>query len=121
MLLGKRILVVEDNKDLRKMYSAALRQAGYEVHEVSNSQTAFIYLEQNHFDGVICNSRVSIIRATDFLRELFGTPVLENTKVILVSADPVCRKMGEYIGVKNFLERPADLMSLVNAVDNLLM
>jgi DNA-binding response OmpR family regulator len=51
--MRKRILVVDDEKNLRILYEEELRAEGYDVEVADSAETAFRLLDQNNYDVII--------------------------------------------------------------------
>ena len=56
--LARRILILEDEDDLRRIYSRALRHAGYDVHEATTLQEARDLLAQYAFDVLLAGKDI---------------------------------------------------------------
>src|SRR3954451_17204993 len=69
---AQRILVVEDNADLRRMFRTALVMEGFEVKEVSDGYDALRVLEQNAAELVVLDLRLPLIDGLTVLREMQG-------------------------------------------------
>jgi len=67
----KRVLIVEDERDARKIYLDLLEGAGYEVAGAENGKEALTQMEQKQFDLVL----LDII-----MPEMDGIETLENIK-----------------------------------------
>src|SRR5262245_52565869 len=57
-LKGKRILIADDEKDLREILADELRYCGCEVAEAENGKTAYALLESQPFDLIISDIRM---------------------------------------------------------------
>src|SRR4051794_6082414 len=87
---AQRILVVEDNADLRRMFRTALVMEGFEVKEVSDGYDALRVLEQNAAELVVLDLRFPLIDGPRVLREMQGrrkVPVV----IVPVSDEDVSR------------------------------
>jgi CheY-like chemotaxis protein len=50
-----RILVVDDDPDVRELIEAALDSQGHDVHSVGGGQAALAWLAQHAYDLVVCD------------------------------------------------------------------
>jgi len=116
---ARRILIMEDNADLRRLYGKALRQEGYEVHLAGTIQEADALLESSRFDVLLCDIHMGDDRSTDLLREHTTMFATSGTQVIMVSGQVQYRGMCEEIGADFFLEKPVALGTLVAMVNRL--
>ena len=100
---GKRILVVEDDQDVRKMIALVLKVEGYLVTEARHGVEALNLFAPGQFDLVL----------TDFeMPEMNGAQLIENLRVLapdqrigIVSAN--VHRLGETLAKVNFhLHKP---------------
>jgi len=66
----KKILVVEDNDDIRSLESRILRADGYEVLSASNLDDAFTILKEHHIDLVLLDIVLEDQSGLDILTEM---------------------------------------------------
>jgi len=115
----RRVLVMEDDAALSRLYSKALRASGYEVHPARTIQEARDFLAQVRFDVLLCDIHMGDDRGTDLLREHSAILSTRGTQVIIVSGQARYRDMCEEIGADFFLEKPVAISTLVTLVDRL--
>ena len=65
----RRILIMEDNDNLRNLYRRALRREGYEVQTAATLQEARDILAQYDFDAFLCDIHMGEGLGTDLLSE----------------------------------------------------
>jgi DNA-binding response OmpR family regulator len=53
-----KLLIVEDEKNLRDLYSEELIESGYEVVKASNGKAAIEVIKNDHFDLIIMDIRM---------------------------------------------------------------
>ena len=83
-----KILVVDDEADIRKVVSLLLQNKGYSVIEASNGAAAIEAVKQDDVDLIIMDimmPKMSGVEATEKIRELSVAPVLFLTARSLVS------------------------------------
>jgi DNA-binding NarL/FixJ family response regulator len=117
----RRILVMEDNIHLCRLFSRALRASGYEVHTATTVQAARDLLPQINFDILLCDIHMGEDRGTDLLSEHLGKFVGDDTQIVIVSGESHYRGRCEEIGVDFFLEKPVAVGTLVALVDRLMV
>jgi two-component system response regulator PilR (NtrC family) len=118
-LAPSRILIMEDNPDLRHLYSKSLRKFGYEVHSAATLQEARALLEDSRFDVFLCDIQVGSERGTDLLLEQQAILSQSGTQVVILSAYPRYRPMADEMGVDFYLEKPVSLDTLLTMVKRL--
>lgn len=79
----KTILVVDDDKNLRRLYKAELEAEGYRVLLAENGRRACELIQTEHFDIVVMDVRMPEMDGLEamawILRERQNVPVILNT------------------------------------------
>ncbi len=81
---GKRIVVVDDEKDMRAFLEILLRRNGYSVMSFPLAQRALDYCRSNPFDLVITDIRMPGMDGVGLLKELKA--IDEDAPVIMITA-----------------------------------
>ncbi|MCP4544780.1 MAG: response regulator [Chloroflexi bacterium] len=115
----QRILVVEDNVHLCRLFGKALNASGYKVHTATTVQEARDLLPQFRFDVLLCDIHMGDDRGTDLLNEYYEKFAVSGTQVVIVSGESQYRGTCEDMGVDFFLEKPVAVGTLVALVDRL--
>jgi DNA-binding NtrC family response regulator len=115
----RRILLIEEKEDLRRIYGGALRGAGYLVYEASSLHKARGLLASHWFDIILCSLDVSGKPVMHFLREQTARLSQIGTNVIAISSQGGYRSICEELGVDFYLETPIAVTPLVTLVDRL--
>ncbi len=79
-----RLLVVDDEGDIRHLYAAELEDEGYDVATAGNSADALTLLEQQTFDLVVLDIQLDQESGLELLQAI--TRKQENLPVILCTA-----------------------------------
>lgn len=119
--MPKRILIVEDMDNLKKIISLKLTQAGFDVTEVSNGHMAIDILDQQKFDLIITDIVMPHKNGLEFLGELKQKN--DQTKVIVLSNVSRMEERNEVknLGVNIYLVKiETTLEILLNKVQELL-
>src|SRR5208283_4937986 len=66
----KRILVVEDELETRKMIRCVLRLDAHEVVEANNGAEAFIMFAQGHFDLVMTDHKMPFLTGSELAERI---------------------------------------------------
>jgi two-component system chemotaxis response regulator CheY len=66
-----RILLVDDQPELRRLYRRNLTKLGYEVVEACNGRAAIELSRQQHFDVVISDVRMPDLSGVELLRAVY--------------------------------------------------
>jgi len=119
-----RVLVAEDDAELRTLIVMALRDEGYQVTEAVDGNElldgiADSILDDGRvgaFDLIVSDIQMPGFTALDILAGLRRT--LSHTPVILITAfgDPLVRHKAERLGAVCVFDKPFDIADLRNAV-----
>jgi len=81
-----RILVVEDQEDLRQIARFALEGAGYEVIEAATGAEAVAKAETEHPNLVLMDIQLPVLDGYESTRRIKALPGMTRTAVIAVSS-----------------------------------
>lgn len=114
----KKILVVDDQKNVRISLSIGLGRVGYLVDVASNAKGALLKLKEDTFDAILAD-----IRMPDINGFVFATVVKElypNIKIILMSAYDFKDFEGKFEGLSQCpkLSKPFDMVELLKLLGN---
>lgn len=115
----RRVLVMEDDDDLRRLYVKALTASGYEVHPAATLREASQLVARMSFDLLLCDIHMGKERATDLLQENATALFTSGAQVVMVSGQAQYRDACEQMGADFFLEKPVAVGTLVALVDRL--
>jgi two-component system OmpR family response regulator len=106
-----RVLVVEDEPDLRRVVSQALRETGYAVDEAADGEDGLYKASSWDYDALVLDLMLPRLNGWELLRQLRRTrktPVL-----ILTARDTITdRVRGLDSGADDYLVKPFDLVEL---------
>jgi len=68
-MLGKRVLVIDDEENLRHYLQMVLGEAGYQVETAQDGKEALEKMQQHAFDLVLCDIRMPKMDGMAFLKE----------------------------------------------------
>jgi two-component system response regulator AtoC len=69
MMSGKRILIVDDEMNMRHMLQIMLAKAGYMIETALHGEEALEKMDQNEFDCVLCDLRMPKMDGMTFLKK----------------------------------------------------
>ena len=81
-----KVLLVEDDNNLREIYQARLTAEGYDIVAAQNGEDALVLAKQHHPDLVISDVMMPRISGYEMLDILRNTDELKHTKVIMLTA-----------------------------------
>ena len=117
-----RLLLVEDDDDIRALFSATLQRAGYQPRLASSGQQALEQVGECVPDLVISDVSMPGLSGLDVCRALKGAPRTAGTAVLLVSAlaSEQDRQAGMQAGADDYLTKPIRPSQLLERVRSLL-
>jgi DNA-binding response OmpR family regulator len=114
-----KILLVEDDVNLREIYSARFAAESYQVITASDGEEALATAVRERPDLIVLDVMMPKISGFDVLDILRSTPETKETKVIMMTAlsQESDRQRGESLGANKYLiKSQVTLEDVVNAV-----
>jgi two-component system phosphate regulon response regulator PhoB len=85
----KRILIVEDDTDLRRFFRTALSMAGYEVEEAGDGIDALHLIENRPPDLVVLDLILRVLDGVSVQQELAAQAVTRNIPIVIVTGSAI--------------------------------
>jgi len=116
-----RILLLEDEYFLLRLYTKALRAAGHEVDGAMNVEAAFDLFGQNSYSLFISDIRIGRLDGETLIERLGQMYEPSRCEILVISAHMdryqiIC----ETAGLRHFLPKPFSNAALVEAVERVL-
>ena len=120
VLSDARVLVIDDEPDLRTLYELTLLREGYRVETAGSVQEAQEHLTQQRFDAIITDMRLPDGMGTDILARLRTDQ--RNERCIVITAYGSAENAVESLkaGAFDYLSKPVDLKQFRAVVANAL-
>lgn len=115
-----KILVVEDNKNLRKLIVTYLKENNYETLEAEDGKIALEVIDKNHVDLIICDVMMPNMDGYELSRELRSANYM--LPILMVTAKDTIddKREGFLSGVDDYMVKPVDMDEMVLRVGVLL-
>ena len=84
--MNKRVLIVEDETDIREAMAEAIEVAGYEVLQAQNGQIGLIMALSQKPDAILLDIRMPIMDGHEMLRRLREDAWGKKAKVIMLTS-----------------------------------
>ncbi len=116
-----RILVVEDDPDLRTIVRLQLSSAGFEIREAENGAVGYEAIQQEVPDLVILDLMMPVMDGFGFLKRIRSSLTLQDVPVLILTAseDERNRTRGYQYKADAYMSKPYDLMELTQEVTRL--
>lgn len=114
------ILLVDDDKNTRRLMRAILEGEGYTVYSATNGEEALDVLDVEHIDLVVLDIMMPKMDGYEFTKTLRN--VENDLPILMVSAKqlPIDRKKGFLVGTDDFMAKPVDEEEMVLRIKALL-
>ncbi|HYR94860.1 MAG TPA: response regulator transcription factor [Methylomirabilota bacterium] len=109
-----RVLVVEDDADLRELCAIVLRDAGHEVVEARDGAQAFDRMKTEP-SAVVLDLLMPVVDGYEFLKQIRSSSRYASVPVIVVSGT-ASGKWSLRVGADRYLAKPFDVDVLTSLV-----
>ena len=113
---GSRVLVVEDQEDVRRMLATALQIDGHQVDEAASATEGLRSLQQGRYDLVLTDYAMPGGTGVWMLREATRQGLMEGSVALIVTAHPEVREVTDV----EVVMKPLDLDQFLEQVRRIL-
>ena len=115
-----KILIVEDDRELRQLFSHVLMKNSYTVKGVSNGKEALVAMESDYYDLIISDIMMPEMDGYEFVRQLRESG--NTTPVMMITAKDAFDDMrqGFLSGTDDYMVKPINVNEMVLRVGALL-
>ena len=115
-----KILVVEDDKNLRKLIVTCLEKARYTVFETHNGEEALDLMDKEYVDLIVTDIMMPEMDGYELIKSLreanYNTPIL----IITAKEDIEDKRQGFNLGADDYMVKPINIDELILRVKSLL-
>lgn len=114
-----RVLVVDDDPDIRRMLEDVLTDEGHQVRVASNGREALAFVEHQSVDLILLDLMMPVMDGPAFY-QAYRAHVDDDpgrAPVVVISADRNVREQAAQLGVDSYLTKPFDLDALLDQVE----
>lgn len=114
-----RILVAEDNNDLRRVTTALLTSAGYTVDEVEDGMEAWQAVESSTYDLILTDNSMPRMTGIDLLHKLHSSR--RKIPAILITGEIPTDELSRYpwLQIEAIVLKPFTAVALLTVVENI--
>lgn len=105
-----KVLIVDDNMDIRELLQKALQMMCYESTTVSTREEALLRLKKHEYDAIILDWAMNGMKIEDFLAAL--KKMKKAPPVILCTAANNAPAKARALGLTRYIGKPFDLAML---------
>lgn len=117
--MNKKVLLVEDDIDIRETLTELLEDEGHEVLCAENGQVALDTLANNtdlpHV--ILLDLMMPIKNGFEFCMEKENDAKISHIPIIVMSADGHIRDNKSLISASAYLRKPLDIFEMLNAIE----
>ena len=115
-----KILIAEDDRELRQLFSHVLTKNGYAVKGVSNGKEALDAMDNDYFDLVITDIMMPVLDGYELVRQLRDTGNI--TPVLMITAKDAFDDMNQGFGsgTDDYMVKPVNVNEMLLRVKALL-
>jgi len=122
--MSHRVLVVDDELDIRNLLRVMISAAGYQVALAGTGQEALRALEQDQFDVVVLDVMMPGMDGWEVCRQIKSSSRLKDIPVIFLTVrqQPLDRIIGtEVLHASGYVAKPFERDELLDAINQCLM
>ncbi len=118
--MKKRVLVVDDEADIRQIIHSLLETDDYEVISAGNGQEALEILEGDvKPDIILLDLMMPSMSGYRLLNELHQRGLHRAFSIIVMTADRLMKQQIDRMGIKGFISKPFDINELQRMIEEL--
>jgi two-component system, cell cycle response regulator DivK len=116
--MSKRILVVDDQEDLRGVLRDLLTGSGYTVIEAADGEAGVAKAKSDHPDLILMDIQMPVIDGYEATRRIKADPTLKPTPVVAVSSFAMKgdEEKARAAGCDHYVTKPYSPMQLLRLV-----
>lgn len=119
-LIMKKILVIEDNNDVRENLVELLELSNYEIQEAENGKVGLEKALSFNPDLILCDVMMPILDGYEVMKILSKNPKLNHIPLIFLTAktEKADFRKGMGLGAEDYLTKPFNSVELLDAIEN---
>lgn len=115
-MVRPKILIVEDNSDVRRLYAIGLNQRGFEVKLAANGAEAMERIASEKPDVILLDWLLPLMDGGEVLTRLSGDTVTAAIPIIVISGQPAPERIDPRI--QCWLTKPVSVDDLVARINS---
>lgn len=115
-----KILVVEDDNSLRRLFCKTLQRNNYTPYEADCAESALTVLDTESIDLIVTDVMMPGIDGFEFIRQLRDSQIDIPVLIITAKSDIMDKQTGFFAGADDYMVKPININELVLRVTALL-
>lgn len=117
--MSLRVLAVDDSRTMRNLLSAALVQAGFDVHLAEDGEEGLQRLHESRPDLVITDINMPRLDGFGFIEAIRDSPTHRNLPILVLTTEsaPELKSRARAAGATGWIVKPFDEVKLVAAIE----
>ncbi len=115
-MAAKKVLIIEDAKDLLTLYTKYLRDAGCDIDTASSAHQALEYLATTKPDLIVMDLSFPDMSTMDFYEHIADNPEIDDIAKILVSGRDDLSTWVDVFNAMEGLNKPVQREAFIKAV-----
>ena len=114
----KRVLIIDDEEEIRKFLGKTLKEKAYETDTTKNAETALEKIKSNDYDALIIDIMLPKMDGIELLKNI--KKLGKNIATLMITGYPDTKKAVSAIklGAFDYIEKPIDIRHLENQLKN---
>ena len=114
-----RILIIDDDPDVRTVMKSLMKKQGYEVEVASDREEALAKLSRFQPSLVLLDVLLSGTDGRQLCREIKHMEAMKDVPVIMISAHPGAAENIDNYGADDFVSKPVNTQVLLDKIEHL--
>ncbi len=115
-----KILIAEDDSELRRMFARVLVHQGYSIREAANGKEALDVLEHDYIDLVVSDIMMPVMDGYELVKQLRDSGNMVPVLMITAKAEFDDMQRGFFSGSDDYMVKPVNVHEMVLRVGALL-
>jgi len=115
----KKLLIIDDDKDLLKVLNALLVNKGYEIKTLSDGAKATAVVPDFRPDLIVLDVHLVNIDGRDICYQLKHNTDTKDIPILMISADTDIKEIINKCPANDFIGKPLNLASLYDKIESM--
>ena len=120
--MGKRVLVIEDNRDNLKLITYVLGRGGYEVDSADDGEKGVEMAAAGDYEFVVMDINLPGIDGLEATRQIRSSERGKKVPIIAITSFAMTGDRDKVIaaGCNGYFEKPIDPLTLMNSINEII-